>query len=284
MGFVIVHTHASQAFKKGFFMTTGSFDSSVVSLKTEGRIAFLQIERPDALNAINGDVLHALASKIETLRHDKKVQVVILSGAGEKAFVAGADLKFMQKLSGPDAAHFSRFGNQVFRSLETLPQVVIAKVQGFALGGGLELALACDFIVAGDKARFGLPEVSLGLIPGFGGTQRLVRKIGVARATEWMTTAEKYTADDALKAGLVNSVVPVSELAAATQKLATQISKNGPSAVRTAKHVLRNGVESPLDSALQLESGYFGLCFANDESAEGIGAFVEKRAANYEKF
>lgn len=265
-------------------MTTGSFSSSVVSLKIEGRIAFLQIERPDALNAINSDVLNALAANIEILRANKKVQVVILSGAGEKAFVAGADLKFMQNLTGPEAAQFSRFGNQVFRALETLPQVVIAQVQGFALGGGLELALACDFIIASDKARFGLPEVSLGLIPGFGGAQRLVRKIGVARATEWITTAEKYNADDALRAGLLNSVVPMAELSTATQKLALQISKNGPFAVRTAKHVLRNGIESPLDAALQLESGYFGLCFANGESAEGIGAFVEKRAANYEKF
>lgn len=255
--------------------------AEVVSLNIQGAKAFLQIERPDALNALNGDVLQALDNRITELQSRNDVGVVIVSGAGEKAFVAGADIKFMQKLSAPEAQEFSRRGSGIFSRLESLPQIVIARVQGFALGGGLELALATDFIIASNKARFGLPEVSLGLIPGFGGTQRLTRKIGVSKALEWMTTAEKYTAEQAQAAGLVNHVVSPEELVSFTDKIADTILRNGPEAVKRAKFVAQKGMECGIDAAFQLESGYFGLCFGTAEAAEGIGAFVEKRQAKF---
>lgn len=254
-----------------------------ISLNINGSRAHLQIERPDALNALNSEVLRELDLAVTSLQEKTDVHVVILSGSGEKAFVAGADIKFMQGLSSAEAETFSKFGNAIFSKLERLPQVVIARVQGFALGGGLELALACDFIVASSKARFGLPEVSLGLIPGFGGTQRLARKIGYARAVEWVATADKYSADDAKAAGLANHVVPPEELETFTNALCDKISKNGPYAVRSAKRAMLMGAEAAMSTALEYEAALFGLRFATAEAKEGIGAFVEKRPAQFSK-
>lgn len=254
-----------------------------ISLRCETGCAYLQIERPDALNALNGDVLSELSLATEELRSRDDVHVVILSGSGEKAFVAGADIKHMHKLSSVEAHAFSLMGNRIFASLATLPQIVIARVQGFALGGGLELALAADFIVASSNAKFGLPEVSLGLIPGFGGTQRLTRKIGYARAMEWMATADKISADVALQCGLVNHVVAPEELVNFTNSLAGRILKNGPKAVKAAKVAARQGLETTLAMGSEFESSLFGLRFGTAESSEGMGAFVEKRPAQFSK-
>lgn len=256
-------------------------NSEVVTLNIQGRVARLEINRPTALNSLNEEVLTVLAKNIQLLAKDENVQVVILSGAGEKAFVAGADIKQMQSLKPDEAQLFSQLGSQVFSSLESLPQIVIAQVQGFALGGGLELALSADFIVASEKAKFGLPEVSLGLIPGFGGTQRLSRRIGVAKAIEWTVTGEKYSAQEALDSGLINRMVKFEELQDTVEKLSVQITRNGPAAVRRAKIVIRQGRESHLNVGLQLESNHFGLCFGTEESKEGMLAFTEKRAAKF---
>lgn len=255
--------------------------TQTVSLKIEGSKATVQIERPEALNALNEEVLTQLHQIVNGLAARDDVHVVTLAGSGDKAFVAGADIKFMQGLSASQAEKFSKLGSQIFSSIEALPQVVVARVQGFALGGGLELALSADFIVASSKARFGLPEVSLGLIPGFGGTQRLTRRIGRARAIEWMTTAEKYNAEQALAAGLVNHVVPHEELVTFTESLANQILRNGPFAVRAAKQAAVKGAECAMHAALDLESAIFGLRFSTPEAKEGMLAFVEKRAPKF---
>ena len=250
-------------------------------LKTLGNVAWLEITRPEALNALNAAVLTELGVHVAALQLRTDISVVVLSGSGDKAFVAGADIKEMQNLTSVQAQSFSRLGSQVFAALENLPQVVIASVQGFALGGGLELAMATDFIVASQKARFGLPEVSLGLIPGFGGTQRLARRIGAAKALQWLVTADKYSADEAAAAGLVNHVVPHEELSAFVQNLVTRISKNGPDAVRAAKFVLREGLAGTLKSGCELESSYFGLRFKTAEATEGLSAFVDKRPPQF---
>ena len=256
---------------------------STTLLKIVGTTAWLEITRPEALNALNAAVLKELSEHASVLERRRDLSVVVLSGAGDKAFVAGADIKEMQNLTPVQAQEFSRLGSLAFTALENLPQIVIASVQGFALGGGLELAMAADFIVASQKARFGLPEVSLGLIPGFGGTQRLARRIGAAKALQWLTTADKYSADEAAAAGLVNSVVPHEELSTFVQNLVARISKNGPESVRTAKFVLREGLNGTLKGGSELESGFFGLRFQTAEAREGIAAFVEKRPAQFPK-
>lgn len=252
-----------------------------VKLEIKGLQAILTIERPEALNALNQQVLTELLDRCETLAKNTHVQVVIVTGSGGKAFVAGADIREMQYLTSLQAQAFSVLGMNAFRALENLPQVVIAKVNGFALGGGLELALACDFIVASDKSRFGLPEVTLGLIPGFAGTQRLARRIGLARALEWVTSAEKYDAPTAFAHGLINHIVKSEELDAFTDTLGTKITKNAPQAVRLAKQVMRTGIHSSFESGCALETAHFAVRFSTPEAQEGITAFVEKRPPNF---
>jgi enoyl-CoA hydratase len=255
--------------------------SDAVTLSVEGSVASLQVARPEALNAINQSVIEGIATHARALALRSDVQVVVLSGAGDKAFVAGADIKEMLAFSPEQAAHFGRLGAQAFGALSRLPQVVIAKVQGFALGGGLELALAADFIVASEKARFGLPEVTLGLIPGFGGTQRLAERIGVARALEWVTSAERYDARAALALGLVNRMTAPEELDSVVAALALKIAGNGPGAVRAAKFVMSESRRANGGVGFELESAQFGLRFGTAEAKEGLSAFVEKRPASF---
>ncbi|MCA2961807.1 MAG: enoyl-CoA hydratase/isomerase family protein [Silvanigrellales bacterium] len=251
--------------------------SNAVTLSLEGSVATLVVNRPEALNAINGAVIEALASHVRTLERSREVQVVVLTGAGDKAFVAGADIKEMLSFDPEQAAHFGQLGARVFSALGNLPQVVIARVHGFALGGGLELALSADFIVASSKAKFGLPEVTLGLIPGFGGTQRLAERIGAARALEWVTSAERYDAQEAFAVGLVNRVVAPEELDATVAALAKKISSNGPGAVRAVKAVVANSQRVNAGVGFELEAARFGLRFGTPEAKEGLAAFVEKR-------
>ena len=254
----------------------------LTNLELHGKKAILQINRPNLLNSLNLQVLQEIHDHCLLLKENVNIQVVILCGAGDKSFVAGADIKEMQGFNSKDAAkEFSTFGSKTFTMIENLPQIVIARVQGFALGGGLELALACDFIIASEKARFGLPEVTLGLIPGFAGTQRLARRIGCSKAIEWISTADKYSAVDAFTSGLVNHVTKHEELIPFTDQLSDKIIKNAPHAIKVAKKVIREGIQSRFEAGCAMESEQFGLLFSGAEAAEGINAFIEKRPANF---
>ncbi|MEY2986902.1 MAG: hypothetical protein RJB13_423 [Pseudomonadota bacterium] len=256
-------------------------DTCIRLIESKSGIVVVEVNRPEALNALNSLVLQTLSSTIERIKDQSHVSVVIIKGAGEKAFVAGADIKEMLNFEQSQARDFSMYGQSVFAALAGLPQVVIAQVQGFALGGGLELALSADFIVASDKARFGLPEVGLGLIPGFGGTQRLVSRLGYARALEWMTSAERYAAESAYQLGLLNRVVPHDQLEATVDQLATQIAGQGPLAVRSAKRAALAAASGSREVGFELEATLFGSCFSSFEAREGLSAFTEKRKPKF---
>ncbi|KAB8030805.1 enoyl-CoA hydratase/isomerase family protein [Fluviispira multicolorata] len=256
---------------------------NIVHFEIKNKKAYLQINRPNALNALNKNVLTEIRDCCEILKDNKQIQVLIVSGSGDKSFVAGADIKELQELhnQNKEGENFSQWGAEIFSKLEQLPQITIARVQGFALGGGLELALACDFIIASEKARFSLPEVTLGLIPGFSGTQRLAKRIGSAKAIEWIVTAERYSATEALACGLVNHVVKSEDLIAFTEQIAEKIIKNAPLAVKTAKKVIQASEDSTFKEGCDIESKHFGLLLNQSESAEGISAFIEKRPAQF---
>ena len=240
-------------------------------------IATLTVNRPTALNALNREVLEEMARVIREVRHDASVRVLIVTGAGDRAFVAGADIAAMSKMSAADGLDFSRLGHRVMESFEDLAIPVIAAVNGFALGGGLELALACDLIVASDKARFGQPEINLGLIPGFGGTQRLAHRIGHNKARELIMTGEMFDAPTALAWGLANQVVPVAELTEAARTLAKKIESKSAFALRQAKAALRAAFTMEEDAGLRFEQQAFGVVFSSEDRVEGTAAFVEKR-------
>lgn len=246
----------------------------------EGHIGTLTINRSEALNALNKDVLRELkefAHEIKT----SKIRVLIITGSGEKAFVAGADIKAMQGMSPKEAEAFSVSAQTAFNAIEELPFAVIAAVNGFALGGGCELALSCDIILASEKAKFGLPEVSLGLLPCFGGTQRLPRAIGLYKAREMVFSGEFYSAADCKEFGFVNRVVAPEELMTEAQKLAITIASRGPVAVSKAKQSLNTGFELPIREGLQQEAHLFGELFNSEDQNEGITAFIEKRSPDF---
>ncbi len=247
--------------------------------KCSERIAVVTINRPRALNSLNSETLRELLSLFEGLRDDAEVDVVILTGAGSKSFVAGADIAAMQPLDPLAGRAFARLGHQVLNAIEKLPQPVIAAVNGFALGGGCELAMACDIRLASENARFGQPEVNLGIIPGFGGTQRLPRLVGKGRAKEIIFTGEILDAAEACRIGLVNRVVPADDLLETARALAAKIVSRGQFAVRMAKEAIDNGLELDVDRAGNYETELFGLCFASADQKEGMAAFLEKRPA-----
>lgn len=240
-------------------------------------IATLTVNRPTALNALNREVLEEMARVIREVRHDASVRVLIVAGAGDRAFVAGADIAAMSKMSAADGLDFSRLGHRVMESFEDLAIPVLAAVNGFALGGGLELALACDLIVASDKARFGQPEINLGLIPGFGGTQRLAHRIGHNKARELIMTGEMFDAPTALAWGLANQVVPAAELTEAARTLAKKLESKSAFALRQAKAALRAAFTMEEDAGLRFEQQAFGVVFSSEDRVEGTTAFVEKR-------
>ena len=248
----------------------------------QAAIATLTVNRPNALNALNREVLEEMARVIREVRHDESVRVLIVTGAGDKAFVAGADIAAMAKMSAIDGIDFSRLGHRVMESFEDLPIPVIAAVNGFALGGGLELALACDLIVASDKARFGQPEINLGLIPGFGGTQRLPHRIGHNKARELILTGEMFDAKTALELRLANQVVAPGELIEATRKLAEKIATKSAVALRQAKAALRASFTMHEDAGLRFEQEAFGVVFGSSDRVEGTTAFVEKRPPKWQ--
>jgi len=252
----------------------------VNNIRTELKdtILTITVDRPKALNALNRETLEELKRVIEGI--DSGVRCVIVTGGGEKAFVAGADIAAMRSMTKAQAKEFSAFGNGVFRALERLPIPVIAAVNGFALGGGCELAIACDFRICSENAVFGQPEVALGITAGFGGTQRLARLIGEGWAKQLLYTAARIKAPQALEIGLVNQVFPAGELMEEARKIATAIANNGPIAVSATKTALTDGLLLDIDEALILEADRFSTCFETEDQREAMSAMLEKRPAN----
>jgi enoyl-CoA hydratase len=257
-----------------------SFENLLLEQPEPG-IYLLTLNRPQALNALNAATLAELIPAIEQVAGDAGARVLLVTGAGEKAFVAGADITEMQGLSAAQALEFSTAGMRVMHALEALPVPVIALVNGYALGGGCELAMACDWIIASDRAVFGQPEVNLGIPPGFGGTQRLARLVGRARALELVTTARQVKADEALAIGLVTRVIAAAELREAGLAAARTIAAKAPVAVRLAKQAVQRGQDLDLANACIHETSLFALAFATSDQKEGMHAFVEKRAPRF---
>ena len=248
-----------------------------ILLEKKGPVAIATVNRPKALNALNSEVLTDLDALIDAVEADESIRVLILTGSGEKAFVAGADIAEMARLSKAEAEAFGKHGNDVFRRLEQLAIPVIAAVNGYALGGGCELSMACDIRICAETAVFGQPETGLGITPGFGGTQRLSRLVGPGMAKQLIYSARTIQADEALRIGLVNAVYPAEELLPAAEKLAETIAKNAPIAVRACKQAINEGLELPMDEAIVHEEKLFGGCFETEDQKEGMGAFLEKR-------
>ena len=255
--------------------------SEFIKSEREGAIAVVTVNRPDKLNALNAEIVSALGEVMRELDADASVRGVVLTGAGEKAFVAGADIAELAKMSPLSGIGVSRAGQDVFRDLETMRKPVIAAINGFALGGGLELALACHIRIASENAKLGLPEVKLGIIPGYGGTVRLPRLVGRGRALELMLTGDMIDAQEAFRIGLVNHVHPQAELLAAAKSLASKIAANGPVAVALGLEAVDHGYNTTTDDALRLESNLFGLLASTADMKEGMGAFLEKRKAEF---
>lgn len=246
-----------------------------VIYEVKENIAVITINRPEALNALNLSVLEELGQTIAKAEADSSVYVLIITGAG-KAFVAGADISQMKDLSAVEAKAFGEYGNNVFAKIEGLSKPVIAAINGYALGGGCELAMSCDIRLAGTKAKFGQPEVGLGITPGFGGTQRLPRIVGSSKAKELIFTAETIGADEALRIGLVSKVVPDEELMSAALEMANKIAKNAQIAVRQSKDAINKGIQTDIQTGLAFEAQAFGLCFSTEDQKDAMTAFVNK--------
>jgi enoyl-CoA hydratase len=254
---------------------------TTVLSEREGNLVVLTLNRPDKLNALNAELLAELDAALATLSADPTVSCAILTGAGEKAFAAGADIAAMLEMGTEQARAFSEVGHRVCSRIEKAPFPVIGAINGFALGGGCEIALSCDFLYASDKAKLGQPEVNLGVMPGFGGTQRLARRVGIGRARELCYTGDTVSADEALRIGLVNAVVPAAELMTKVREVATKIASKGRLAVAQCKRVLYTGADVPLDVANALETQSFAMLFGTKDRAEGMKAFLEKRKAAF---
>ncbi len=246
-------------------------------VETKESIGIITINRPKALNALNTATLEELGKAFAAFNNDDNIKVIVLTGAGEKAFVAGADIAAMQHLDPLAARDFAYTGQRVFSAIETMPKPVIAAIGGFALGGGCELAMACDIRVASENAKFGQPEVSLGVLPGFAGTQRLPRLVGKGIAKELIYTGDTIDAARAYAIGLANTVVPPGEHLAHAIKMAEKIASKGPLAVRFCKEAINNGMEMDMDRACAYEAELFAVCFSTADRAEGMTAFLEKR-------
>lgn len=247
-----------------------------VTYETEGAVAIATINRPKALNALNSEVLTDLAAVIDGIDL-AEIRALIITGAGEKSFVAGADIAQMSSLTKAEGEAFSKQGNDLFLKIEKLPIPVIAAVNGFALGGGCELAMSCDIRLAAENALFGQPETGLGITPGFGGTQRLARIVGMGYAKELIYATVNIKADEAFRIGLVNHVYPQEELLAQAKKLAAKIARNAPIAVRQSKRAINEGMQMDIDAAVAHEEKLFGDCFETHDQVEGMSAFLEKR-------
>ncbi|MGN0363785.1 MAG: enoyl-CoA hydratase-related protein [Bilifractor sp.] len=247
-----------------------------VTYETDGAVAIATIDRPKALNALNSEVLDDLEKVIDGIDLDT-IRCLIITGAGDKSFVAGADIGEMSTLTVEEGEAFGKKGNDLFRRIETLPIPVIAAVNGFALGGGNEIAMSCDFRICSENAVFGQPEAGLGITPGFGGTQRLARLVGPGMAKQLIYTARNIKADEAYRIGLVNQVVSQEELMPTAKKLASVIAGNAPIAVRACKKAINEGLQEKIDDALVIEEKLFGSCFASEDQKEGMANFLRKK-------
>jgi enoyl-CoA hydratase len=246
-----------------------------------GAVATVTVNRPNVLNALSLATLDELASAMGRLRQDEAVRCIVITGAGEKAFIAGADIKELAALTPTAGREHARKGQSVFDLIEQLGKPVIAAINGYALGGGCELAMACTIRLAADTARLGQPEINLGIIPGYGGTQRLARLIGAGRALELLLTGEQITAAEAYRLGLVNRVVPAADLMSEARRLAETIAAKAPIAVRYILDAVRSGVQLPLDAGQMLEATLFGLVASTGDMREGTRAFLEKRKPEF---
>jgi enoyl-CoA hydratase len=256
-------------------------DLQFIKISWDGELAIVSVDRQEKLNALNAEVIGELGDAFDSFRYDDQVRGVILTGEGEKAFVAGADIGELARMDALSGVQVSRQGQGVFRSIERFPKPVLAAVGGFALGGGCELALACHLRVASENARFGLPEVGLGIMPGYGGTVRLARLIGLGRAVELTLTGEMMDARRALEVGLVSDVVPREELLERSKELLRKVTKNGPVAVRLAMESIYRAMDAPLSEAMANEASLFGLLAATEDMKEGMTAFLEKRKPDF---
>lgn len=252
-----------------------------VLLDKRNHIAVLTINRPKALNALNQHTLIDIKAAVEEVRDDNEVSVLIITGAGEKAFVAGADITFMVEMTAMQARAFGQLGGEVTNLIESMPKPVIAAINGFCLGGGCELAMSADFRICSDKSKFGQPEVGLGVTPGFGGTQRLPRLVGLGMAKQLLYTGETIGAEEALRIGLVNKVTTYEQLMDEAMHIAKMIASRGQLAVRLCKDAVNHGMQVDIGQAMAFEADIFGLCFATQDQKEGMRAFVEKRKADF---
>ena len=253
-----------------------------ILLEKNGPVAVLTINRPKALNALNADTLTELSTVLDELGSDSSVKAVVLTGSGEKAFVAGADIAQMKEFNPLEGRRFAQLGQATFRKIELLAQPVIAAINGFALGGGCELAMACDMRLASETAKFGQPEVSLGITAGFGGTQRLPRIVGKGLASEILFTGDLIDAQEAYRIGLVNHVYPLNTLMEEALKLANRIAERAPAAVQLSKSAIQRGINMDLDSAQAYEADIFALSCSTHDKQEGCGAFLERRKPVFE--
>ena len=257
--------------------------SKTVLLEVKNGIGYITINRPEALNALSSQVLADLNEVLDQVEKREEIRVVIVTGAGEKAFVAGADIKEMDLMSPIQAFEYMTFANDTFTRLSDLRQPTIAVINGYALGGGMELALSTDIRIGFEKTVVGFPEVGLGIIPGFAGTQRMSRLIGTSRAKELIFTARTVKGQEAYDLGILNKLVPAEELLSSAEELAAAIMKNAPLAVEKAKHVIQVGAELPLKNAIRLETEAEALLFSTEDKLEGMRAFVEKRKAVFNR-
>ncbi len=253
----------------------------MLKFNKSGAVATVTISRANSLNALNAQVINELDQVFDKINSDNSIRSAVLTGEGEKAFVAGADIKEMKDHGAEESLKMSKVGQAVFSKIEKCKKPVIAAVNGFALGGGFELALSCDFILASENAKFGLPEVSLGLIPGYGGTQRLARNVGLQKAKRLIFSGEMLSADIALQWGLVTEVLPLAELMEKANKLATKISRQAPLAIQYAKDSVLLGYDKTLDAGLELEATLFSKVFTTEDKNEGVNAFIEKRKPDF---
>jgi enoyl-CoA hydratase len=252
-----------------------------VRTETRDGVCIITIDRPKVLNALNAQTVGEIGEAFEQARTDEAVKAVIVTGGGEKAFVAGADIRELATMTPITGKETAERGQRIFRAIERFPKPVIAAINGFALGGGCELALACHIRIASENAQLGLPEVTLGIIPGYGGTQRMTRLLGKGKALELICTGDRIGAAEAEKIGLVNRVVPADQLMATAEEMARKIASRGPLAVRAAIEAVMVGSDMSFDEGQVLEATLFGLLASTDDMKEGMGAFLEKRAAAF---
>lgn len=252
-----------------------------ILFEVQDTVGILTVNRPKVLNALNPDTLQEIEQAVKEVQNSQQIRVLVVTGAGEKAFVAGADISEFPKINALQARLLARQGQEIFAALEDLPVPVIACVNGYALGGGLELAMSCDFIYASEQAKLGQPEINLGVMPGFGGTQRLSRLVGAAKAKELCLTGAQITAQEAKEMGLVARVYPAQDLWAKTMEVAKSLASKGQVALRGVKETINQGLEADMKTACLLEAQAFGGCFASSDAREGALAFLEKRKPEF---